>query len=89
MEPIIIGKNAVERIHIEWRGYKNHEFVDIPTYDLGDAGDRKPTHKGTSGALDLWPEFRAAIVEVVVNESHPATAQERRSFTSGSLKAGT
>jgi Transcriptional Coactivator p15 (PC4) len=54
MEPVtIIGKNAVEQLRIERREYKGHVFINIRTYYLGDAGDGKPTHKGTTVALDL------------------------------------
>jgi hypothetical protein len=49
--------------------YKIYEFVDIRIYFLDDASEWQPTKKGVAVALDLWPEFAAAINKVEVEDA--------------------
>jgi hypothetical protein len=74
MEPIIIAKNAGEQLRIEVRAYKGHAFVDMRIYFQDHAGLWQPTRKGVTVNLDLWSDFKAAIVGLAVDEAGPRVA---------------
>jgi Transcriptional Coactivator p15 (PC4) len=56
------------------RGYA---FVDMRVYFQDDAGVWQPTRKGITVSLDLWIDFKAAIVGLAVDEvsSHSRGSQ--------------
>jgi Transcriptional Coactivator p15 (PC4) len=74
MDAIVIAKNPIEQLRIEHRTYKGHQFIDIRTYYLDDASVWQPTRKGVTVTLDLWSDFKAAIVGLAVDEAGPRVA---------------
>jgi hypothetical protein len=65
-----LPKNTREAIKFSLGEFKGHRFCDMrifitePGEDGGNAKDPVPTKKGLAVSPALWPQFKAALVQV-------------------------
>lgn len=64
MEPIIIKKSAIERIHVGVSEYKGKQYADMRVFFETDGGEWAPTKKGLTVAPAPLPELIAALIEL-------------------------
>ncbi|RMF94368.1 MAG: transcriptional coactivator p15 [Nitrospinota bacterium] len=57
-------KNAAEQIYVSLREYRGHQLIDVRTYYQTEEGEWRPTKKGVSISVDLFPELKQAIVNL-------------------------
>lgn len=54
-------KNATEVVRISLTEYRGHKLIDVRVYYSDDEGQYRPTKKGVSLSVGLYPEFKQAI----------------------------
>jgi Transcriptional Coactivator p15 (PC4) len=57
-------KNATEVVRVSLTEYRGHKLVDVRVYYSDDEGQYRPTKKGVSLSVDVYPDFRRALVEL-------------------------
>lgn len=55
-------KNATEVLRISLTEYRGHQLIDARVYYSDDEGQYRPTKKGVSLAVGLYPEFKKALL---------------------------
>ena len=66
MEPILIEefpKNKTEDFKLSLREYQGHILLDFRIYYKDKEGESKPTKKGITLNVKLFPEFKQAIMK--------------------------
>ena len=58
------AKNAMEEVQVSLTEYLGRDLVDIRTYYTDDEGEKKPTRKGISLSVDLFPALKDAVLKV-------------------------
>lgn len=57
------SKNALEEIRVGITEFKGKKLIDLRSwYDPGGGEERKPTRKGLTLSVDLFPELKKAIL---------------------------
>jgi len=57
------AKNALEEIRVGITEFKGKKLIDLRSwYDPGNGEERKPTKKGLTLSVDLFPELKKAIL---------------------------
>ena len=58
-------KNATEEVRASLTEYKGHKLIDLRIYyDPEDGGDRRPTKKGITIDVSLYPELKKAMMKI-------------------------
>ena len=58
-------KNATEEIRVSLTEYKGHKLIDLRIYyEPEDGGERRPTKKGITIDVGLYPELKKAMIKV-------------------------
>ena len=57
-------KNATEVVRVSLTEYRGRKLVDVRVYYSDDEGQYRPTKKGVSLSVDVYPDFRRALVEL-------------------------
>jgi hypothetical protein len=57
-------KNATEVVRVSLTEYRGHKLVDVRVYYSDDEGQYRPTKKGVSLSVDVYPDFKRALVEL-------------------------
>ncbi len=58
-------KNATEEVRASITEYKGHKLIDFRIYyDPEDGGDRRPTKKGITIDVSLYPELKKAMMKI-------------------------
>ena len=55
-------KNATEVIRISLTAYRGRQLIDARVYYSDDEGQYRPTRKGLSLAVSLYPDFKRALL---------------------------
>jgi len=59
------AKNATEEVRVSLTEFKGHKLIDLRIYyEPEDGGDRKPTNKGITIDVSLYPELKRALLRV-------------------------
>ncbi len=59
------AKNATEEVRVSLSEYKGHKLIDLRIYyEPEDGGDRRPTKKGITIDVGLYPELKKALLKV-------------------------
>jgi hypothetical protein len=59
------AKNATEEIRASLTEYKGHKLIDIRIYyEPEDGEERRPTKKGITIDVGLYPELKKAMLEI-------------------------
>ncbi len=58
----IIPKNKRDQIRIGLNEYKEKQYLDIRQFYRGDENDWKPTSKGVTIPVDLYPELLRGVL---------------------------
>jgi len=61
MEIGSIQKNALHKLKVELKNYKDYDFIDIRTYYQDDEDKWKPTKKG----ITIAPEKVGELIELI------------------------
>ena len=71
-------KNATEVVRVSLTEFRGHKLVDLRVYYSDDEGQFKPTKKGVSLSVGLYPELKKAIhtLEKTLLDLHLMTAEE-------------
>jgi hypothetical protein len=59
-----LAKNAREKIIFRLNEFKGHKFIDMRVFAIEDDKDPAPTKKGLAVSPSLWPQFKAALIQV-------------------------
>ena len=91
MEKVVgqFEKNAREEIRVQLREFKGYQLLDIRTfYFAGEGGEPKPSPKGISISVRLFPELKESILEAerVLKEAGLLDAEGR--YVEQDSKAG-
>jgi hypothetical protein len=64
MEEVIaqFEKNATEVVRVTLSEYRGHKLFDVRVYYSDDEGQYKPTRKGVSLSVNLYTDFKRAMV---------------------------
>jgi predicted phosphoadenosine phosphosulfate sulfurtransferase len=64
MEEVIaqFEKNATEVVRVSLSEYRGHKLFDVRVYYSDDEGQYKPTRKGVSLSVNLYTDFKRAMV---------------------------
>lgn len=54
-------KNPLEEVRASISVYKGKQYVDLRVYYKGDDGEFRPSKKGLTLSLDLFPELEQAV----------------------------
>ena len=58
-------KNASEEVRVSITEYKGHKLIDLRIYyEPDDGGDRRPTKKGITIDVGLYPELKKAMMKM-------------------------
>jgi len=58
----VIQKTPTEQIQMAWRLYKDRQYADIRLWYRSENEDEmRPTKRGVSLPLELWPDFQKGI----------------------------
>jgi hypothetical protein len=57
-------KNATEVVRVSLTEYRGRKLVDVRVYYSDDEGQYHPTKKGVSLSVDVYPDFKRALVEL-------------------------
>lgn len=57
-------KNATEQVHVSLREYRGHQLIDLRIYYQAEDGEWRPTKKGISLSVELFPELKQAITDL-------------------------
>jgi predicted phosphoadenosine phosphosulfate sulfurtransferase len=55
-------KNATEVVRVSLSEYRGHKLFDVRVYYSDDEGQYKPTRKGVSLSVNLYTDFKRAIL---------------------------
>jgi hypothetical protein len=55
-------KNAKEVVRVSLSEYRGHKLFDVRVYYSDDEGQYKPTRKGVSLSVNLYTDFKRALV---------------------------
>ena len=55
-------KNATEVVRVSLTEYRGRKLVDIRVYYSDNEGQYRPTKKGVSLSVDVYPDFKRAIL---------------------------
>ena len=71
-------KNATEVVRVSLTEFRGHKLVDLRVYYSDDEGQFKPTKKGVSLSVGLYPELKKAIhtLEKTLLDQNLMTAEE-------------
>ena len=59
------AKNATEEVRVSLTEYKGHKLVDLRIYyEPEDGSERRPTKKGITIDVGLYPELKKAMLRV-------------------------
>jgi len=59
------AKNAAEEVRVSLTEFKGHKLIDLRIYyEPDDGGDRRPTKKGITIDVSLYPELKRALLKV-------------------------
>lgn len=72
-------KNKFEEIRIGIKEYKGFDLIDLRVWvDSKDAGSKVPTAKGLSLNVELFPQFKKAILDLeAVLKTNKLLAEDR------------
>ena len=54
-------KNATEVVRVSLTEYRGRKLVDVRVHYTDDEGQYRPTKKGVSLSLDIYPDFKRAL----------------------------
>jgi hypothetical protein len=54
-------KNPLEEVRSSLTVYKGKQYVDLRVYYKGDDGEFRPSKKGVTISLDLFPELEESV----------------------------
>ena len=54
-------KNATEVVRVSLTEYRKRKLVDVRVYYSDDEGEYRPTKKGVSLSLEVYPDFKRAL----------------------------
>ena len=54
-------KNATEVVRVSLTEYRGRKLVDVRVYYADNEGQYRPTKKGVSLSLDVYPDFKRAL----------------------------
>ena len=57
-------KNATEVVRVSLTEYRGRKLVDMRVYYSDDEGQYRPTKKGVSLSVDVYPDFKRALLEL-------------------------
>ena len=71
-------KNATEVLRISLTEFRGHQLIDARIYYSDDEGQYRPTKKGVSLAVGLYPELKKAVLalEKILLERKLMTQEE-------------
>ena len=55
-------KNATEVVHVSLTEYRGRKLVDVRIYYSDAEGQYRPTKKGVSLSLEVYPDFKRAML---------------------------
>ena len=55
-------KNATEVVRVSLTEYRKRQFIDVRIYYYDDEGQYRPTKKGVALSLEVYPDFKRAMV---------------------------
>lgn len=59
------AKNAAEEVRVSLTEFKGHKLIDVRIYyEPEDGGERRPTKKGITVDVSLYPELKKALLKV-------------------------
>ena len=59
------AKNATEEVRVSLTEYKGHKLIDLRIYyEPEDSGERRPTKKGITIDVGLYPELKKALIKI-------------------------
>jgi hypothetical protein len=59
------AKNATEEVRVSLTEFKGHKLIDVRIYyEPEDGGERRPTKKGITVDVSLYPELKKALLKV-------------------------
>jgi hypothetical protein len=80
MEEVIaqFEKNATEVVRVTLTEYRGHKLFDMRVYYSDDEGQYRPTRKGVSLSVGLYPEFKRALLalEKMLLDNNLVTPEE-------------
>ena len=57
-------KNATEVVRVSLTEYKGRKLIDMRVYYSDDSGEYRPTKKGVSLSVDVYPDFKRALLDL-------------------------
>jgi len=57
-------KNATEVVRVSLTEYRGRKLVDVRVYYSDDEGQYHPTKKGVSLSVEVYPDFKRALLEL-------------------------
>lgn len=57
-------KNATEVVRVSLTEYRGRKLVDMRVYYADDEGQYRPTKKGVSLSVDVYPDLKRALLEL-------------------------
>jgi hypothetical protein len=57
-------KNATEVVRVSLTEYRGRKLVDVRVYYSDDEGQYRPTKKGVSLSVEVYPDFKRALLEL-------------------------
>jgi hypothetical protein len=57
-------KNATEVVRVSLTEYRGRKLVDVRVHYTDDEGQYRPTKKGVSLSVDVYPDFKRAMLEL-------------------------
>lgn len=58
-------KNATEEVRVSLTEFKGHKLIDLRIYfEPEDGGERRPTKKGITVDVGLYPELKRALLKL-------------------------
>ena len=57
-------KNATEVVRVSLTEYRGRKLIDVRVYYSTDDGEYRPTKKGVSLSVDVYPDFKRALLEL-------------------------
>ena len=57
-------KNATEVVRVSLTEYRGRKLLDVRVYYSDDEGQYRPTKKGVSLSVDVYPDFKRALLEL-------------------------
>jgi len=57
-------KNATEVVRVSLTEYRGRKLLDVRVYYSDDEGQYRPTKKGVSLSVEVYPDFKRALLEL-------------------------